>query len=135
MTILTNEFINEIFLHPEESSSIQVVLHRAVGVVEFDGGIGVHSLLQAQKRIVHTVHLSHREVHARYRLVSDRLPQLLPVRSHLLAVAAPRGVELDKGVAFPVEMSCQDIGIVPVQQCSAVYSTLLSYQSFYHSLS
>ena len=60
-------------------------------------------MLQAEQSVVHTVHLAYGEVHPGQRLVPVGLPQLLPVVGHLLAVAAPGGVELDEGVALPVQ--------------------------------
>ena len=72
-------------------------------MVQLDGGIGIHSLLQAKQSVGHTVHLSHGEVHPSQRLVPEVLPQLLPVRGHLETMPTPGGVELDKGVASPTE--------------------------------
>ena len=72
-------------------------------MVELDGGVGVHSLLQAQHGAVHAVDLRDGEVCPGEGLVPEVLAQLLPVGGHLLAVTAPRGEELHEGVAFPEE--------------------------------
>ena len=97
----TDQFLGQISLHPGEGSGVEVVLHRAVRVVELDGGVGVHPLLQTEQSLLHTVHLPQRQINSGQRFALEGLSQILPLRGHLQAVAAPRGVELDKGVALP----------------------------------
>ena len=124
----TYQFFSQISLHPGEDSGVHIVLHRAVRVVELYGGVGVHSLLQAEQGIVNTVDFTNRQINSRQSLPLHWLPQLVPLWRHLLAVAAPGGVELHKGVALPEqsEWCCLVFYYTVTMSCLIIVSKFLS---------
>ena len=56
---------------------------------------------ESNLKILSTSHLSNGEAPAweHVLVAADKLPHLLPVRLHHLAVATPGGIELDEGVS------------------------------------